>query len=380
MAPAVAKTSRWTHRPEGSTWGDWGEDDQIGRLNLLTPAKVLEGAAEVKEGISFCLSLPLDIPKTNWLVHPQRYAPKLSPTVRVDGSPAFCGLSRRIDPLLTSVGCDDRVDIVLQYSTQWDSLAHVGALHDPFGDGNLVPMFYNGFAAGKDIIGTIDYDLATGEPVKGTEREHVGALKLGVENMASKVGSHRLSPPDGLTPSLPRQPIQGRAVMIDIHAHYGNERKWIGYKELKEIMDKDKVVVEPGDMVCFHTGFAQMILDRDGAPTKEEMENSCAVLDGRDPALRQWVTDSGAVSLIADNFAVEGLPSRPPPDPTKPHHPLPLHEHALFKLGVNLGEFWYLTALAKHLRSKGRSRFFLTAPPLNLPKAVGSPANAVGTV
>ena len=23
---------RWKHRPEGSTWGDWGDDDQLGRL------------------------------------------------------------------------------------------------------------------------------------------------------------------------------------------------------------------------------------------------------------------------------------------------------------------------------------------------------------
>ena len=39
---------RWKHRPEGSTWGDWGDDDQLGRLNLITPKKVLEGIAEVK--------------------------------------------------------------------------------------------------------------------------------------------------------------------------------------------------------------------------------------------------------------------------------------------------------------------------------------------
>ena len=42
---------RWKYRPEGSTWGDWGDDDQLGRLNLITPKKVLEGIAEVKEGL-----------------------------------------------------------------------------------------------------------------------------------------------------------------------------------------------------------------------------------------------------------------------------------------------------------------------------------------
>ena len=51
---------RWKRRPAGSTWGDWGPDDQLGRLNLLTPDKVLKGVAEVREGKVFCLSIPLD--------------------------------------------------------------------------------------------------------------------------------------------------------------------------------------------------------------------------------------------------------------------------------------------------------------------------------
>jgi hypothetical protein len=59
---------------------------------------------------------------------------------------------------------------------------------------------------------------------------------------------------------------------------------------------------------------------------------------------------------------------------------LPLHELCLFKLGVHLGEIWHLTPLANHLRATGRTRFLLTAPPLRLPGAVGSPATPIGTV
>lgn len=29
----------WNRRPERSTWGDWGPDDQRGRMNLITPDK-----------------------------------------------------------------------------------------------------------------------------------------------------------------------------------------------------------------------------------------------------------------------------------------------------------------------------------------------------
>lgn len=46
-----------------------------------------------------------------------------------------------------------------------------------------------------------------------------------------------------------------------------------------------------------------MILDNNCAPTHEQMENSCAVLNGRDEKLLQWITDSGLVSLIADNVS-----------------------------------------------------------------------------
>src|SRR5512146_1166592 len=139
-------TRRWRQRPEGSNWGDFGPDDQLGRLNLLTPDKVMSGVAEVREGRIFCLSLPLDYPGGSKL-NPQRYAPILSPTGT--GNRPRYNYPRRIDDLrLTDVVCDDKVDIVLQYSTQWDSFAHVGQLFDVNGDGNPVPVYYNGFRAG----------------------------------------------------------------------------------------------------------------------------------------------------------------------------------------------------------------------------------------
>jgi hypothetical protein len=69
-------------------------------------------------------------------------------------------------------------------------------------------------------------------------------------------------------------------------------------------------------------------------------------------------------------------------DPRAPHRgpQLPLHEHCLFKLGIHLGELWYLTELATWLRQNRRSRFLLTAPPLRLPGAAGSPVTPVATV
>ena len=97
--------------------------------------------------------------------------------------------------------------------------------------------------------------------------------------------------------------------MIDLHAHVGRASTAVGYEQLMRIMEKDKVVVEKGDMVCLHTGFAQMILEMKKQPDQHKLEHSCATLDGRDRKLLQWITDSGLVSLIADNYAVEAHPA-----------------------------------------------------------------------
>lgn len=35
----MQETIRWKKRPPGSNWGDFGADDQAGRLNLITPEK-----------------------------------------------------------------------------------------------------------------------------------------------------------------------------------------------------------------------------------------------------------------------------------------------------------------------------------------------------
>lgn len=343
---------RWKRRPPGSNWGEFGADDQRGRLNLLTPEKVLQGVAEVKEGRTFCLSLPLDLPGGNGL-NPRRFPPVLRPTLR-DGVPNF--VCDNGDSGHSDVFCDDLAVLYLQYSTQWDSLAHVGSLFDADGDGRPERVFYNGFRGGEHIKGPIDAADAGVPSGPGRSTSRAGAL--GIENMATAC-------------------VQGRGVMIDLHAHHGRARKLVRYDELMRVMDADSVVVEPGDMVCLHTGFADMLMEMGGTPDPHALHHACPVLDGRDGALLRWISDSGLSVLIADNYAVEAHPAEPGEGCCAS---LPLHEHCLFKLGVHLGELWHLTPLATWLRAHGRSRFLLTAPPLRLPGAVGSPTTPIATV
>jgi putative cyclase len=348
---------RWKQKPPGSNWGEFGPDDQRGRMNYVTREKVLQGIAEVKEGISFPLSLPLDYPGGATL-NPRRSPPRLAATIR-DGKSAgkqnFCFPLADDEPELTDVVSDDRVLLTLQYSTQWDSFAHIGSRFDADGDGRREIVFYNGFRAGEDLVpASPKNDSEPWARYEGTQ-----ARALGIEKLAE-------------------HGAQGRGVMIDLHHHFGRERRAVGYDELLKLMDEDRVEVEQGDMVCLYTGFADLILEMRKQPDAKLLHASCSGLDGRDERLLQWISDSGLAVLASDNYAVEIIPvslSKP-----KPAALMPLHEHCLFKNGIHLGEMWYLTELARWLRSHRRSRFLLTAPPLRLPGAVGSPATPVGTV
>ena len=343
---------RWQHRPDGSTWGEFGPDDECGRINLLTPERVRAAVAEVREGRTFCLSLPLDYPGGN-LLNPRRHPPRLFATER-RGRANFNYALADEDETWTDVISDDAVLIHTQYSTQWDSLAHVGALFDADGDGTPEVVYYNGWRGGEHVVGPDGHNH--GEGCGDFEGTH--ADRLGIENMAERS-------------------VQGRGVMVDLYAHFGDARKLVGYDDLMRVMEADGVSVEKGDMVCLHTGFARMVLEMRKRPSKEKLHGSCATLNGRDRRLLDWITESGLAALIADNYAVEAYPSEPAEGRRAA---LPLHEHCLFKLGVHLGELWYLTDLAACLRTAGRSRFLLTAPPLRLPGAVGSPATPVATV
>jgi hypothetical protein len=352
---------RWRHAPEGSHWGEFGPDDRLGRMNLVDAGKVRQGIAEVREGLRFCLSLPLDVPGGRAL-NGRRMPPRLYGTLR-DGASAgvqgFCWSYASEDPLLTDVVCDEVLLMNTQYSTQWDGLAHIGSRFDADGDGQAEAVFYNGFRAGEDVrAGTRD-DAAAEDWARFPDPD---ASALGVANLAA-------------------HGAQGRGVLVDLEHHVGRVREAVGYERLMRILEADRVEIEPGDMVCLHTGFADTLLAMQRQPDARRLHETGSGLDGRDAKLLNWITDVRLACLAADNPAVELVPSMALGAEAPLRRPrLPLHEHCLFKNGIHLGELWWLTPLARWLRAAGRSRFLLTAPPLRLPGAAGSPVTPIATV
>jgi hypothetical protein len=53
----------------------------------------------------------------------------------------------------------------------------------------------------------------------------------------------------------------------------------------------------------------------------------------------------------------------------------PMHIILLVNAGVHVGEMWDLEELAEDCAQDGTYEFFLTAPPLTISGAVGSPLN-----
>jgi kynurenine formamidase len=107
---------RW--KKELSNWGRWGKDDQIGALNLITPAKRKQAAALVKEGVSVSMAGDLD-------------------TVKAVDNPSPFGFK------MLTIGTDE---ISANYHgiahTHLDSLAHI----------NDNGVFFNGYKPDADTV------------------------------------------------------------------------------------------------------------------------------------------------------------------------------------------------------------------------------------
>lgn len=330
---------RWAKRPDGANWGDFGEDDRVGRMNLVTPERRRRAIAEAREGQAFLLGLPLDYPKGGMFAG--RNPPVLEATYGSDGRRMYDWL---MPGSTVDIVNDDRVQITLQYSTQWDGLSHIGAVFDADGDGVAEHVFYNGYRSDQDFV----------QPSEGVPPK---AIALGIENLA-------------------RTCVQGRGVLVDLRQAKANAHGGVGYDALMRAIEAQGADVQEGDFLCTYTGFGDLLL-REGEHVDAAALNACPGLDGTDKALLDWIDRSGLAAICADNAMVEKLEGV---TRCEGQTCLPLHEHCLVKLGIHLGEFWWFGGIAPWLAEHKRAHFLLTAPPLNLPGAVGSPATPIGTV
>src|SRR5690242_19621644 len=117
--PSFAELPIRSGAPPRSAWGVFGDDDQVGTINFLTPERVVAAAALVKTGRHFPMNWSLLLP-----------------------SPPLFGrqpLKHRLGHWPDRMVVDDVLhNFYPQVSSQWDSLRHAG--HVTYGLYNGVPI------------------------------------------------------------------------------------------------------------------------------------------------------------------------------------------------------------------------------------------------
>jgi kynurenine formamidase len=303
--------------PEGSSWGLWGDDDELGTWNLVTPEKTARAAGLVRKGSVFALNLPLD-------------AMPARPMFWFRGNPRHtifdCSGGLR-------VSYDEYLDAFCpQSSSQWDGHRHVA--HPVLG-------FYNGFKH-EDVI-------------------HPDSAKLGIQNLAKKG-------------------IATRGVLLDVARYLEHQGQtldqgsdWtIEAATLDACAAAQGVTLEPGDILLFRTGWLGWLRAQPATVHNELAEELHApgLLAGRDMAA--WLWDHHVASVATDAIAVESWPPAFA-DPARGF----FHIQLITLFGMNLGELWDLDALAEDCAADGVYEFFFTSAPLNITGGVGSPPNAL---
>lgn len=291
-------------------------DADLGALSLLTPERAAAAAALVRRGDSFRLDLPLDLP-----------------------DPPFFGreaMHHEIFHILDNV-LDDRLDNFFpQASTQWDGLGHFG--HSARG-------YFPGRSAEevRDAPGVLAW----------TDRGVVG------RGVLLDVARHTPVPPD--------EPFVVTADLLDATAA------------------EQGVDLREGDVCCVRLGWVAWYRSLDADGRAQVSEASRSYLELRTPGLgpgreiAEWLWDHGVAALAVDNPGVEPFPVSAvlPPgagvDET-------LHARVLALLGIPLGEFFDLDALAEDCARTGVYEFCFTSAPLRLPHGIGSPPNALALV
>jgi kynurenine formamidase len=300
---------------DGTNWGRFGEDDERGMLNLLTPEVVLAATRTARTGKVYSLALPI-----------QRHG---VPYFDYRGAPARLPLRHQSDPghfvdygAADHLGANEDILILASHNeTHMDALSHV------YNERKM----YNGFAVETVSVAN-------------------GSTKLGIE----KVGA-----------------IVGRAVLLDMVRHLGASGDWlegargIDSDDLASCAKAQGTEVRAGDIVLVRTGWIDKFLSW----------NVMGPADFSGREFGQPGLDVGAVSFLddhdvtvvgSDNSAIEVIGR-------EGDGFLSVHVELLVKRGIHLVEHLMLKEMAE---DRCYESLFVCAP-LPVVGAAGSPVTPV---
>ncbi len=235
---------------EVNNWGVWGDDDERGAVNYMTPKAIVAAAKLIRDGKTFSLAIPID-------GEGPRIPTRRAPHHFMTGT----GTDIQASPLANSnqVGfTDDYIYMPLQGSTQWDSLAHA-----MYGG-----TFYNGIAL--DAI------------------DSTGAQKLGMENV--------------------KDTFVGRGVLIDVVRYKGGQLEpgyGITRADLEGALKKQGTKVKAGDIVVLRTGVVPAFYTMSVTERAEWHLVQAGIVKDVIP----WIKERKIAAIAADNLGIEQTPN-----------------------------------------------------------------------
>lgn len=229
-------------------WGRWGDADERGALNLLTPDRVAAAARLVRSGKVYALGSPIQrhgIPNVPYRPDPLR----LTLINQTD--------ERSLEAFGASGGVGSVEDVV---SFGSHAVTHMDALCHIYADGKI----YNGFS--NEEATTLG-----------------GAARCGIEKAP---------------------PIVTRGIMLDVASAKGVAVLDPGYvitrADLEAAMDAVQLTPQPGDAVVVRTGWFEHFLAHGGDIAPEQ--------PGLGLEAARLLAEADVVTVGADNTAVEAMP------------------------------------------------------------------------
>ncbi|QKJ20398.1 cyclase family protein [Microbacterium hominis] len=298
-------------------WGRWGEDDVLGTLNFITGEQRVAAASLVREGrvISLSQSFDMDGPQKGWRRRTNPVHTMLD--TGTDAERGTQGFPHGIG------GADDVIAMPLQCSTQWDGLGHI---------------FDNGFAWNGRRAGEVVTSL--------------GDAITGIEHAADVIVS--------------------RGVLLDVARHLRPEAGELedGYAISAADLDATATAAE------VTVGRGDIVLVRTGRLTRARREGWGEYAGGPSAGLSlttaAWLHRTEIAAIATDTWGFEVRPNEFDVPSFQP-----LHQVVIPNMGLTVGELWDLDELAEACAAQGRYEFLLSAAPLKITGAVGSPINPV---
>lgn len=312
-----------------SNWGRWGDDDELGTLNLITPAKRIAAAQLVRVGET--VSCAWDIGGINAMTPPaQRFmlatgelsmSEFRSQVARSGDDPDRLVPGRRDDD--RSSGAGDYLGVAYHGYV----VTHIDALSHVFWDGRM----YGGHPS---ALVTASF----GATRQGIETVFGGIVTRGVLlDVASLRGKDWLEPGESVSP-----------------------------EDLEACEDEHGVRVDEGDVLLMRTGYARKVRER-GRDDVAKVGRA-----GWHAACLPWFRERGVVAIGCDT-AQDAMPSGYEKVRS------PIHSVGIVAMGLWLIDNCDLEGLTQACDRLGKWEFLFTLAPLRWVGATGSPANPLAT-